>query len=282
MVWRAGAFITRSAIAIKAARRRPAGRPARLGGHARSERTYGGQRRRTGGGRAGLWAAAVQFLYYTHNITTMSACEVGNHAECENTRASRNRRHRRRMGGAGAAFWNRRHRGRRQTGNGRVDTRRGGQRRTGFGAADLRPIAAQGQTLLHHGFEDDGAGRRFHPGEHSGTIALEAAHARRGQPVRRCGRRHRFEYFGAHADRFAARYGFAGALLRRASVQSRVFAALGRTGRRPENRAGHHRCGGQVPCLYRHASTARAARGPGALDRSPSGSAVARDSSPGQ
>src|ERR1700722_4791590 len=68
-------------------------------------------------------------------ITTASACEAGKHAESEDTRAAGHRRHRRRMGGARAAFWNRRDRGGRKAPDGGVDTRRGGQCRARTGPA---------------------------------------------------------------------------------------------------------------------------------------------------
>ena len=100
------------------------------------------------------------------------------------------------------------------------------------------PLAAQGHAFVHHGSQGDGAARGFHPGEHSGAIALEAAHAGRGQPVRGAGRDHRVEHVGSDADRSAARHGCAGALLRRASVQSGVPAAVGRARRRREDGAG--------------------------------------------
>ncbi len=46
------------------------------------------------------------------------------------------------------------------------------------------PLAAQGQAVVHHRSQGDGAAGRFHPGEHSGAVALEAAHAGRSEPAR--------------------------------------------------------------------------------------------------
>ena len=119
-----------------------------------------------------------------------------------------------------------------KAGDGRMDTRRGGKRRTCAGAPDLCAAAAQGHAFLYDRSQGYGAARRFHPGKHSRTIALEATHAGGGEPPRGGGCGDRLQHLRPHPDRSAARHGRAGTLLGRASVQPGVSAALGGTGGR--------------------------------------------------